>query len=53
MKGNECGKKHGDEHFQATIPSIDYDRLRTTTECGIFKLFGQHDNKSFKKYTLN
>jgi len=27
MNGNECGKKYGDEHLQATIPSMDYDRL--------------------------
>jgi hypothetical protein len=30
---------------QLTIPNENYDRSETIGECGIFQLFGQHDNK--------
>jgi hypothetical protein len=39
MEKNECGKKSGNENLKATIPSKDYDRLKTTRECGMFQLF--------------
>jgi hypothetical protein len=34
--GNECGKNKSNENFKATIPSKNYDRIKTTRECGIF-----------------
>jgi len=39
MEKNECGNKSGKENLKATIPSKDYDTLKTTRECGIFQLF--------------
>jgi len=39
------GKKGGDETLKATIPSTYYDRSNKTGECGIFHIFGWHDNK--------
>jgi hypothetical protein len=46
--GRRCGKemnveKYGNEDLRATITTTDYDRLKTTGECGIFQLFGQYD----------
>jgi hypothetical protein len=35
MEKNECGKKSGNENHKAPIPSKDYNRLKTTRECGI------------------
>jgi len=35
MEKNECGKKSGNENHKLAIPSKDYDRLKTTRECGI------------------
>ena len=37
--GNECGKNKTNENFKITNPSKDYDRPKTTRECGIFKIF--------------
>jgi hypothetical protein len=34
--GNECGKNYGNENLEATIPSTDYDKSKTTEECGIY-----------------
>ena len=36
MNGNECGINKSSENFKTTIPSKNYDRTRTTRECGIF-----------------
>ena len=33
------------EKLKGTIPSTDYDRSKTTGQCRIFQLLGQHDNK--------
>ena len=46
-------KNKGNENLKATSPSTDYDRSETIGECGIFHLFGQHDNKLSKMYTRN
>ena len=35
--GNECGKNKCNENFKTTISSKNYDRPKTTRECGIFK----------------
>jgi len=40
-----------DENFKATIPSTDYDRLKTPKECEIFQLLWKNDDKSCKIYT--
>jgi hypothetical protein len=32
-------QKYGNENLKATIPNTDYDRSKTTGECGIFQLF--------------
>jgi hypothetical protein len=37
---NKCGKKLGNDKLEATIPSRDYDRSKTTGQCGIFRLLG-------------
>jgi hypothetical protein len=55
--GRSCGmemkvKKKGKDYLKTTIPSTSYDRLKTTGECGIFQLFGQHD-KWFTRYMGN
>ena len=39
------------ENFDATIPSADYDRPKTPTECGTFQPFGQYDDKRCKTHT--
>jgi hypothetical protein len=44
QKANEYEKNQGNENIKATIPSGDYNRSETTGECGIFQLFGLHDN---------
>ena len=36
MNGNECGINKSSENFKTTIPSKNYDRPKTTRECGIF-----------------
>jgi hypothetical protein len=33
---NECGKNKSNENFKTTITSKNYDRPKTTRECGIF-----------------
>jgi hypothetical protein len=33
--GNECGKNESKENFKIAIPSKNYDRPKTTIECGI------------------
>jgi len=33
---NECGKNKSNENFETTIASKNYDRPKTTRECGIF-----------------
>jgi hypothetical protein len=38
--GNECGKNKSNENFKTTIASKNYDRPKTTRECGIFKYLG-------------
>jgi len=38
--GNECGKNKSNENFMTTIPSNNYDRPKTTGECGMFQIFG-------------
>ena len=43
--GSECEKDQGIENLKAAIPITDYDRSKTTGECGIFKLFQEYDNK--------
>jgi hypothetical protein len=35
-------RKQGNENLKATIPNTDYYRSKTTAECGMFQLFGQH-----------
>jgi len=37
QNGSECGKNKGNETLKATIPIRDYDRPKTTGECGIFQ----------------
>jgi hypothetical protein len=37
---NECGKNSGNENIKETIHNTDYDRSKTTGECGILQLFG-------------
>jgi hypothetical protein len=37
--GNECGKNKCNENFKTTIPSENYDRPKTTRECGVFFFF--------------
>jgi len=32
----KCGKKQNNENFKTTIPSKNYERPKTTGECGIF-----------------
>ena len=34
--GNECGKNKSNENFKATITNKNYDKPKTTRECGIF-----------------
>ena len=34
--GNECGEKRNNENFEITISSKNYNRQKTTRECGIF-----------------
>jgi hypothetical protein len=34
--GNECGENKSNENFKTTITSKNYDRPKTTRECGIF-----------------
>jgi hypothetical protein len=34
--GNERGKNKSNENFKTTIPSNNYDRPKTTGECGMF-----------------
>ena len=34
--GNECGKNKSNENFKTTVPSNNYDRPKTTGECGMF-----------------
>ena len=34
--GNECEKNKRNENFKTTIPSNNYDRPKTTGECGMF-----------------
>jgi hypothetical protein len=34
--GNECRKNKSNENFKTTIASKNYDRPKTTRECGIF-----------------
>jgi len=34
--GNECGKNKSNENFKTAIPSNNYDRPKTTGECGMF-----------------
>jgi len=36
MEMNVGEKKKRNENFKTTIPSKNYDRQKTTTECGIF-----------------
>jgi hypothetical protein len=36
IHGNECGKNKSNENFKTTITSKNYDRPKTTRECGIF-----------------
>jgi len=31
------GKNQGNENLKVTIPNTDYDRSKTTGECGIFQ----------------
>jgi hypothetical protein len=33
--GNECGKNKRNENFKTTIPTNNYDRRKTTGECGM------------------
>lgn len=33
-------QKYSDENVKTIILSTDYDRAKTTEECGIFQLFG-------------
>ena len=37
--GNECGKNKSNENFKTTITSKNYDKPKTTTECGIFYIW--------------
>ena len=41
---NECANNSGGENLKATVHSTGSDRPKTAAECGIFQLFGQHDN---------
>ena len=34
--GNECGKNKSNENLKTTIASKNYDKPKTTRECGIF-----------------
>jgi hypothetical protein len=34
--GNECGQNKSNENFKTTIPSNNYDRPKTSGECGMF-----------------
>ena len=34
--GDECGKDKSNENFKTAIPSNNYDRPKTTGECGMF-----------------
>lgn len=43
--GNECEKNQGNENLNETIPSTDYNKPETTTECGTFQPFKQNNNK--------
>ena len=36
----ECGKNKSNENFKTTIPNNNYDRPKTTGECGMFQMFG-------------
>ena len=42
--GNERGKNKGHENLKATIPNTDYDRSKTSRECGMLQIFVQHNN---------
>ena len=35
-QGDECGKNKRKENFKTAIPSNNYDRPKTTGECGMF-----------------
>ena len=35
--GNECGKNKSNENFKTTVVSKNYDRPKSSRECGIFK----------------
>ena len=34
--GNECGKNKSNENLKTAMPSKNYDKPKTTRECGIF-----------------
>jgi len=36
----ECGKNKSNENFKTAIPIKNYDRPKTTGECGMFLIFG-------------
>jgi RNA polymerase subunit RPABC4/transcription elongation factor Spt4 len=44
-QGSECGRNQGNDDLNGTIIITDCDRSETTGECGVFQLFGYHDNK--------
>ena len=35
-RGNEGGKNISNKNFKTSIPSNNYDRTKTTGECGMF-----------------
>lgn len=43
-------KNESNENIMANIPNTDHDRSKTAGECGIFQLFGYHDNHRCKIY---
>ena len=40
MEKNVGKKNKSNENFKTAIPSNNYDRPKTTGECGMFKIFG-------------
>ena len=42
-------EKLGDENLKAIIPNNDYDRSKTTGECGVFRIFEDNDARGTRE----
>jgi len=51
---SECGQQFSNENIKQPSPNTEYDKPKTTGECGIFQMFVYHGNKCTReiKYSV-